>query len=76
MTSLINDYKPWPQTLPRRSKRYSRSTMHTIKTRQMGKSYVAGLSLPVLWHPQQASNVTFPSQAKQLQQFQIQISGI
>ncbi len=45
---------------------YSSATMYTIKALQVGKSHVAGLTLPVVWHPQQVPNATFPTQAKQL----------
>jgi branched-chain amino acid transport system substrate-binding protein len=43
---------------------YSSSTMYTIKTLQVGKANIVGLTLPVVWHPQQTGN--FSTQAKQL----------
>jgi branched-chain amino acid transport system substrate-binding protein len=43
---------------------YSSPTMYTIKTLQVGKANIVGLTLPVVWHPQQTGN--FSTQAKQL----------
>jgi branched-chain amino acid transport system substrate-binding protein len=45
---------------------YTSSTMYTIKTLQVGKGNVAGLTLPVVWHPQQVPNAPFPIQAQKL----------
>jgi branched-chain amino acid transport system substrate-binding protein len=45
---------------------YTSSTMYTIKTLQVGKGNVAGLTLPVVWHPQQVPNAPFPLQAQKL----------
>jgi branched-chain amino acid transport system substrate-binding protein len=43
---------------------YSSPTLYTIKTLEVGKGDVAGLTLPVIWHPQQSGATGFTNKAK------------
>jgi branched-chain amino acid transport system substrate-binding protein len=45
---------------------YSSSTLYTFKTLEQGKSSVVGLTLPTVWHPQQANAKAFANHAQKL----------